>query len=106
MMSQQQLLAPISVGVMADYDFKYILFKLSIQISKKEKKEKRHRDIQLWSCHDQKGVEIRFMHMESENKIQLVTRRNFLTAIKNITNASLPSSAFVIRPLSIYVFSA
>lgn len=40
MMSQQQLLAPLSVGVMADYDLKYILFKLSIQIYKKEEKEK------------------------------------------------------------------
>lgn len=52
MMSQQQLLAPISVGVMADYDLKYILFKLSIQIYKKEKKEKRHRDIKQGSCHE------------------------------------------------------
>lgn len=50
MMSQQQLLAPLSVGVMADYDLKYILFKLSIQIYKKEEKEKRK--------YDEKGYEI------------------------------------------------
>lgn len=35
---------------MADYDLKYILFKLSIQIYKKEEKEKRK--------YDEKGYEI------------------------------------------------
>lgn len=47
MMSQQQLLAPLSVGVMADYDLKYILFKLSIQIYKKEEKEKSEKGYEI-----------------------------------------------------------
>lgn len=47
MMSQQQLLAPLSVGVMADYDLKYILFQLSIQIYKKEEKEKSEKGYEI-----------------------------------------------------------